>query len=173
MDAENRRGKFRALVFPAGLDRAEIEEAEARAQHPAGAEQGVTRRIGVDRDAEQAGQLRRTRDQFAHDRRHARASAGAHAGERGLRHDPMRWVDYYPDRREAQPVGRCEPRNDMRFHIDCHRAGLDVHLPFGVGIRDRGVDANDGRVAGTRDDLQYFFRPDLIGRVNLLGVDDR
>jgi hypothetical protein len=46
---------FRERVFPVRSDFAETEEAETRAQQPAGAEQGTARRIGIKRDTEQAG----------------------------------------------------------------------------------------------------------------------
>jgi hypothetical protein len=48
--AKGREG-FRKEVFRAGSDFAETEEAEVRAQQPAGVEQGAARRIGIKRDA--------------------------------------------------------------------------------------------------------------------------
>src|ERR1700690_4264256 len=74
--AKGREG-FRERLFPARSDFADTEEAEIRSHQPAGAEQGAASRIGIKSDAEQAGQLRRPCDQFAHDGRYICASVWA------------------------------------------------------------------------------------------------
>ncbi len=130
---------------------------------PAHAQHRGARGESIDGDTGERRQLRGPRHEVAQHPGDVGAPIGTHAQESSGRKLPVDRIDDDAHRGKSEPMRGGEAGDDMRFHVDCGRAGRSVQLELFRRLGDRIVNTDDRSVHRSGDHAQKLGRPRRIG----------
>jgi hypothetical protein len=139
-----------------------IDQSKMRAQRVSYSRHRGPGGEGIDSNAGQLRNLRRTRDEVAQYRRNIGAAIGAHADKGSGWNLTVSRIDDDTHCGEGQLVLGGDPRREMRFHVNRGRPGRSVQFPLPCRLGDRFIDTGNWGMNGARNHAQQLARPDRI-----------